>query len=102
MQFFLISDNIDTLTGMRLSGIEGVVVHTKEEVQQALANAKANKDIAIVLITHNLVELCKSEVLTFKLTQRSPLIVEVPDRHNTSNISDAIVGYIREAVGIKL
>ena len=27
MKFFLISDNIDTQMGMRLAGIEGVVVH---------------------------------------------------------------------------
>ena len=27
MRMYLISDNIDTYTGMRLSGVEGVVVH---------------------------------------------------------------------------
>ena len=29
---FLISDNIDTYTGMRLAGVEGVVVHTHDAV----------------------------------------------------------------------
>ncbi len=29
MKMFLISDNVDTLTGMRLAGIPGVVVHRK-------------------------------------------------------------------------
>ena len=28
MKFYLISDNMDTLTGMRLAGIEGEVAHT--------------------------------------------------------------------------
>ena len=27
MKMYLISDNIDTFTGMRLAGIEGAVVH---------------------------------------------------------------------------
>ena len=36
MRMFLISDNVDTLTGMRLAGIEGVVVHEKQEIKQAL------------------------------------------------------------------
>ena len=27
MKMYLISDNIDTLTGMRLAGVEGVIVH---------------------------------------------------------------------------
>ena len=37
MRFFLISDNTDTQTGMRLAGIEGVVAHTAEEVTKLLS-----------------------------------------------------------------
>ena len=29
MKMFLISDNVDTLTGMRLAGVEGCIVHEK-------------------------------------------------------------------------
>ena len=36
MRMYLISDNIDTYTGMRLSGVEGVVVHEREELEEAL------------------------------------------------------------------
>ncbi len=36
MKMFLISDNIDTQTGMRLAGVEGVVVHEREELRSAL------------------------------------------------------------------
>ena len=36
MKMYLISDNIDTWTGMRLAGIEGAVVHEKQELQQEL------------------------------------------------------------------
>ena len=32
MKMYLISDNIDTLTGMRLAGVEGAVVHKREEL----------------------------------------------------------------------
>ena len=34
MRMYLISDNIDTYTGMRLSGVEGVVVHEREELEE--------------------------------------------------------------------
>ena len=27
MKMYLISDNLDTLTGMRLAGVDGIVVH---------------------------------------------------------------------------
>ena len=51
MKMFLISDNIDTYTGMRLAGVEGVVVHEREELRRALEDAIANKENGIILLT---------------------------------------------------
>ena len=51
MKFYLISDNIDTQTGMRLAGIEGVVVHEREEVETQIHRVVAMPDAAILLIT---------------------------------------------------
>ena len=39
MKMYLISDNIDTQTGMRLAGVDGVVVHEREELRTALETA---------------------------------------------------------------
>ena len=36
MKMFLISDNVDTYTGMRLAGVDGVVVHERDELRTAL------------------------------------------------------------------
>ena len=33
MKMYLISDNIDTYTGMRLAGVEGVVIHERNELK---------------------------------------------------------------------
>ena len=49
MQFYLISDNIDTQMGMRLAGIKGVVVHEEDEVSRELEKAVSDKNIAIIL-----------------------------------------------------
>ena len=54
MRMFLISDNVDTLTGMRLAGIEGVVVHEKQEIKQAFRRSSFSKDIGIILMTEKL------------------------------------------------
>lgn len=102
MKFFVISDNIDTQIGMRLTGIEGVVVHEPDEVEQALRDAFSNEDIGIVLMTRKLIQLCPDLVFDYKLNHKRPLIVEIPDRHATSQISDTISRYIREAVGIQV
>ena len=102
MRFFLISDNVDTLTGMRLAGIEGVIVHEADEVNAALDKAVADENIAIILMTQKLIELCEKKVLDLKLKQEKTLIVEIPDRHLTSQITDSINRYVREAIGIKI
>ena len=102
MKFFLISDNTDTQMGMRLAGIEGIVVSRPEEVTDALEKAKADKDIGVVLMTEKLINMCKQTVYDMKLNSTKPLIVEIPDRHGTSDISKSIDGYVRDAIGLKL
>jgi len=102
MKMFLISDNVDTKTGMRLAGIAGVVVHGRDEVISALKKALENKDIGIILITEKLAELIPDEITGIKLTYGTPLLVEIPDRHGPKKSIDAIKGYIREAIGLKI
>lgn len=102
MKFFLISDNIDTQMGMRMAGIEGVVAHCKEHVIEELDKAAKDKDVAVVLMTEKLVELCRDKVYDIKLNHRRPLIVEIPDRHGNSGVIESISRYVEEAIGIKL
>ena len=102
MKFYLISDNIDTQMGLRLAGIDGVVVHTEEEISSALDRAMTMEDVGVVLMTELTVKKCREKVYRYKLTKALPLIVEIPDRHANSHISDTISQYIKEAVGITL
>lgn len=102
MKFYLISDNIDTQMGMRLAGIEGIVTKDADETKKALDEAMKMEDVGIVLMTEKAVKQIQETVYDYKLTCKMPLIVEVPDRHATSKISDTISKYLSEAVGIKL
>ncbi|HHU64256.1 MAG TPA: ATP synthase subunit F [Clostridiales bacterium] len=102
MKLFLISDNVDTLVGMRLAGIKGVLVHEKDEVLQALKNAKAQGDVGIILITEKLYLMVKDYLDEQKLKTHIPLIVEIPDRHGTVLKEERITRYIREAIGLKI
>ena len=65
MKFYLLSDNIDTQMGMRLAGIEGVVVHERHEVLEELERVMHMEDIAIVLMTTKLIgrASCRERVL---------------------------------------
>ena len=102
MQLYVISDNHDTLVGLRLAGIDGVVVHTAAEVRHALMSAIENPEIGIVLLTEKLVALSPDLVYDLKLNRHRPLIVEIPDRHGSGRGSESITRYIRDAIGVKI
>lgn len=102
MKYYLISDNVDTLTGMRLAGIEGVVVHKEHHVRREIEKAMAMKDVAVILITETLISQCPDLIYQLKLNQKQPLIVEIPDRHGNGRTADSITKYVQDAIGVKL
>ncbi|MDP4153614.1 MAG: V-type ATP synthase subunit F [Bacillota bacterium] len=102
MKYFLISDNMDTITGLRLVGIEGVLAKTKEEAEKALSTAVNDKDVAIIIITEKLKKLCVDSVSNILFHRASPLIVEIPDRHGFGRDRDSLSSFISEAIGLKL
>jgi V/A-type H+-transporting ATPase subunit F len=102
MKVFMLSDNTHTLTGMRLSGVEGVVVHEKEDILKELAKVKEKRDIGILLITELLAERVQLELNEMKLSRSLPIIVEIPDRHGTRRPPDFLTRYIRESIGLKI
>lgn len=102
MKMYLISDNVDTYTGMRLVGVEGCVVHEKEELKEAMEKAVADKSIGILLITEKFGRDFPDVVNSIKLATKLPLIIEVPDRHGTGRKPDFITSYVSEAIGLKL
>lgn len=102
MKMFLISDNIDTYTGMRLAGVEGVVVHEREELHRALAEAISNKENGIILLTEKFGKEFPDIIDDVRLNHKLPLLIEIPDRHGTGRAPDFITSYVNEAIGLKL
>ena len=102
MRFFLISDNIDTQIGMRLVGVKGVVVHTKEEVLKVLEEIKDDREIGILIVTEKIAELIPDILKTMRLSKKPPLVTVIPDRHGSRRPKDFITRYIQEAIGVKV
>ena len=102
MRMFLISDNHDTLTGMRLAGVEGVVVHTREELREALHSAIENPDNGVILLTEKFGREFPDILDDVRLNRKLPLLIEIPDRHGTGRSPDFITSYVNEAIGLKL
>ena len=102
MKMFFISDNVDTQTGMRLTGVEGVVVHQRDELYQALQKALADKEIGIILLTEKLGREFPDILEDVRLNHRIPLLIEIPDRHGTGRKPDFITSFVNESIGLKL
>ena len=99
MKMYLISDNVDTLTGMRLAGVDGIVVHERDELKEAIEKAMSDPEIGIVLLTEKFGTELIDEI---KLERKMPLLIEIPDRHGTGRKKDFITSYVNEAIGLKL
>ncbi|MCI8333434.1 MAG: ATP synthase subunit F [Lachnospiraceae bacterium] len=102
MKMYLISDNMDTCTGMRLAGVEGSVVSGKDELKAALDRVMADKEIAIVILTEKFGREYPELIDEVRLSRSLPLLIEIPDRHGTRREENFITSYVNEAVGLKI
>ena len=102
MKMYLISDNLDTLTGMRLAGVDGIVVHERDELKETIEKAMSDPEIGIVLLTEKFGREFPELIDEIKLERKMPLLIEIPDRHGTGRKKDFITSYVNEAIGLKL
>lgn len=102
MRAYCISDNSDTMMGMRLAGIEGTVLNNREAILKKLDECIQDPEIAVVLMTTKAVNMVADVVAKYKLQLQRPLITEISDRHGSAKIGETIDSYISDAIGIKL
>lgn len=102
MKYFVITDSSDTLVGLRLAGIEGVLIGKGELANEAIQKATQDPDIGILLITERLAAQCSELLVPLKSTAHRPLVVEIPDRYSLGRTHDSIMRHIKEAIGVKI
>ena len=102
MKMYLISDNIDTIVGMRLAGVEGSRVESKAQLKEELDKVIADKEVGIVLLTEKFAREYPDLVNKYKLEHKLPLFIVIPDRHGTGRSPNFITDYVNEAIGLKL
>jgi V/A-type H+-transporting ATPase subunit F len=102
VRVYLISDNHDSLVGMRLAGIEGVVVHERDDVIKAMDSVSKMEGIAILAVTEKAAELVPDIIRQMREQGDLPLVVEIPDRHGSKRGSDFLTRYVRDAIGVKM
>jgi len=101
MNYFVISDDVDTLIGLRLAGMPGQIARSREEAEQAITGALSDRSIGILLITQELAALCR-EMLSSVKQRRTPLVVEIPSRNSDGADGDSITRLLGQAIGIRI
>ncbi len=102
MKAFLVSDNHDTVVGMRLAGIRGVIAHGREETFGAVQQALEEPDLGILVLTEKAALEIPDVVRDLRQSGELPLVVEIPDRHGTTRPEDFLTRYLQEAIGVKV
>ncbi|MBQ5994713.1 MAG: V-type ATP synthase subunit F [Clostridia bacterium] len=101
MKILLITDSTDASIGMRLAGVETVVVRNAQSAEAALKKAVLADDIALLMITDGVDKLCGEQINEVK-KQGRPLIVTVPDSDKGFASSGAVSEYVKNAIGINI
>ena len=76
----LVIGHPEAVLGFSLAGVGGRVASTADEVNQALDEAQASKDVGIVLVTQDVAEMIPARMEHLKLRSTVPLIVEIPSK----------------------
>lgn len=98
----LVIGHPEAVLGFSLAGVGGRVAMTADEVNQALDEAQASKDIGIVLVTQDVAGLIPARMERLKLRSTVPLVVEIPSREGAPEGQASLGEIVLRAIGIKL
>ena len=98
----LVIGHPEAVLGFSLAGVGGRVATTADEVNQALDEAQASKDLGIVLVTQDVAELIPARMEHLKLRSTVPLIVEIPSQGGSPEGQASLGEIVLRAIGIKL
>lgn len=102
MKIYAMSEDADTIVGLRFAGIDGVVVEKQDDAATLFEKAVGDPENGIILMTVELQNRCGDLVEEIKENRKTPLISVIPDRKGRGQIADTLSRYVSEAIGIKL
>ena len=98
----LVIGHPEAVLGFSLAGVGGRVASTVDEVNQALDEAQASKDVGIVLVTQDVAELIPARMERLKLRSTVPLVVEIPAQGGVPEGQESLGDIVLRAIGIRL
>jgi V/A-type H+-transporting ATPase subunit F len=97
----LVIGHPEAVLGLSLAGVGGRVASTADELNQALDEVQAARDVGIVLVTQDVAQLIPARMERLKLRSTIPLVVEIPAKGGTEG-QESLGDIVLRAIGIKL
>ncbi len=110
MKFFTIGQR-EIVLAFKMTGIDGVVAETREQVLDAFnritgkggtANVPTDEIPRVLILTEQAAALIEEEEIQWQKTGKYPLIVEVPSLDGHMKGHKTLTEAIREAVGVSV
>ena len=101
MKIRLITERTDASIGLRLAGIETVCRRDADSLNAALAEAAADAQLGVILITPGVERLCGETVSQLR-SRGMPVLLSVPDSDSSFESTGIISDYVENAIGIKI
>lgn len=98
----LVIGHPEAVLGFSLAGVSGRVATNAAEVNQALDDVQASKDVGIVLVTQDVAQLIPTRMEHLKLRSTIPLVVEIPAQGGAPQGEESLGEIVLRAIGIKL
>ena len=98
----LVIGHPEAVLGFSLAGVSGRVATNAAEVNQALDDIQASKDVGIVLVTQDVAQLIPARMEHLKLRSTIPLVVEIPAQGGVPEGQESLGEIVLRAIGIKL
>ena len=98
----LVIGHPEAVLGFSLAGVSGRVATTAAEVNEALDDIQASKDVGIVLVTQDVAQLIPARMEHLKLRSTIPLVVEIPAQGGVPQGQESLGEIVLRAIGIRL
>jgi V/A-type H+/Na+-transporting ATPase subunit F len=98
----LVIGHPEAVLGYSLAGVQGQVVSSADEANQALDKALATPDIGIILVTQDVANLVVGRMDFLRLRSTIPLVVEIPGPEGVGPDQASLSEIVLRAIGVKI
>ena len=102
MKQYVLTENLDTLTGMRLAGVDGTLITEDVDFSDIFAKVIEQSEIGLVLISPKLIEKNQDLINEVRFNRSTPLITSALGPDEWQKQDDTLSATIQQAIGIQL